>query len=189
MKDLFQRAYALLQVILLFAGIGSIVVFFFYRGWIATTNEFGYLGFDKAGRQIFIQTLDNSSRPEILVTSEYYDRPFLLRLYQEPMRTTLRFDIQIDELKEIPTEVSVREELSAPCDGLISMFSSNIANAEDSYISVQDLKKYLDKYDVKTLEDFYDGLGFNKFEIYHKGKKMTSIDLRKKRGNVKHVGM
>lgn len=153
-----------------------------------TTDEIGYLGAGKVGRQVLIQTLDHFVQPKARVTSEFYDRPFILRLILgEPLRTTIRFDFQ-EEKAKITTLKMLNNYLNLPHETITQLF---VESKEDKIIlqdkfelGVDDFKKSLIDKNVKTIEDFFAGYGFYKYEVYIFGQPKFSIDLK----NVKNVG-
>jgi len=74
--------------ILLFFGVGFLRLF-------QTTDEIGFLGAGKVGRQVFIQTLDDmmEKNNKGSVDSDFFDKPFIVRfILGEPLRTTIRFN-------------------------------------------------------------------------------------------------
>jgi len=167
--------------VFIFFGVG------FYRGCVATTNEIGYLGVDKTGRQVFIQTLNHHYQSRFNVDSDFFDYPIYQRLLQEPMRTTLRITILTDDIA-LYTEKSVRTSLSDSYEGLLMIYTKTISVGEDTDISVGEMRRRLNEAGARTLEDFIGGLGFKEYEVYKGGTQIVAIHLKQIRPNVKYVG-
>lgn len=173
----------ILETLLVIFVIGFVIFKMFQ-----TTDEIGYLGAGKVGRQVLIQTLDHFMEPKARVTSEFYDRPFILRLILgEPLRTTIRFDFQ-DEKAKITTLEMLINYLNLPHETITQFFDESkeekIILQDKFELGVDDFKKSLIDKNVKTIEDFFAGYGFYKYEVYIFGQPKFSIDLR----NVKNVG-
>lgn len=147
-----------------------------YYSIIRTTNEIGFIGADKAGRQVLIQTLDNYLKPDVRVDSDFNDHSFLERmLIQEPMRTTLRFDIQNNQNK---INLSSAENfLSQPYGSFLSNFKDKIFLKEGYEVSPEEFDKNLKDKGAKTMEDFLAGFGFKKLQIYEKGKHVLTVEI------------
>ena len=64
--------------------IANIVVVFIimmvFCNGCSNNNEYGYLGFDKTGRQIYIQSLNHYFQGQIKVESEFFDRNIIQRI-------------------------------------------------------------------------------------------------------------
>ena len=145
----------------------AITGYFLYFNFIRNTNEIGYLGIDKNGRQIFIQTLDNYLEPDTKVDSDINDHNIFSRiLIQEPMRTTIRFDSKSSSNKISLTNAD--EYLSQPYNVILDEYTGDISTRSDSKITPDDLKKRLDEKGVKTIEDLLAGFGFKKLQIYNR---------------------
>lgn len=162
-------------------GIGVIVLiiitYSFYYAFFKTTNEIGFLGFDKTGRQIFIQTLDTYSEPDINVDSDFSDHNILDRiLIQEPMRTTIKFNIKSSSSNSYLS--SADSFLSQPYDILLKQYKGNISTRENSEISPTELTQRLNEKGCKTIEDFLAGLGFIKIQIFENGSHKLTVELK-----------
>lgn len=167
----------------------GIIVFIIYTPYymFRTTNEVGFLGADKNGRQVLIQTLDAELKPNVRVDSDFHDRNIFLRfLIGEPLRTTLRFDYQINPLEEMDVK-SLKAYLDRPYQELTANFTGQIFMQNGYEISREELEESLKKNNAETLEDLYAGFGFKRFEGYLMGKKKVSIEIRNTK-NVLHVG-
>jgi hypothetical protein len=165
---------------ILFLGFG------FYHMFIAHSNEIGFLGMDKVGRQVFVQTLDSYLHPNVDVESEFHDVPLPLRLLQEPLRTTIKFDIQ-DEHEFEATALGVEMFLNQPASAIVDEYKDKITMQEDWGITPTDLRKYMKEKDVQTIGDLLSGYGFERFEMYSRGNLIKAISLPRTK-NVAHVG-
>ncbi len=157
-----------------------------YRGCVATSNEIGFLGGDKVGRQIMIQSWDSLLQPKIRVTTEFYDSPYLLRLFQEPMRTTIRFQPVESEI-ERPTVATMQSYLSQPAESLIAQFNEISLQAK-LVVTREELLSSAKEKSVKTIGDLLGGFGFKTFEVFLNGKKTISIPIAQKSPNIIWVG-
>lgn len=172
-----SNAYNKIKNILIGILIAVILGYVFYSSFIRNRNEIGYLGADKSGRQIFIQTLDDYFEPDIKIDSDFNDYSVLSRmLIQEPMRTTIRFDIKNPQNK---ISLSIADDfLSQPYSVILDEYKGNVSIRSDSEISPDDLKKRLDEKGAKTVEDLFAGFGFKKFQIYNKGQHSLTTELK-----------
>jgi hypothetical protein len=79
--------------LLIYICVFSVIGFTIFK-MFQTTDEIGYLGAGKVGRQVLIQSLDAILKPRARVDSDFFDRPFIVRLILgEPLRTTIRLDL------------------------------------------------------------------------------------------------
>ena len=165
------KNYLIGLTILLFIGYS------FYWSFFRTTNEIGFLGADKSGRQVLIQTLDSYYSPDVRVDSDFFDYTFISRIMiQEPMRTTIRFDIQNE--KNTASLSSVENFLTQPYNGFIDNFKEKIFMQDGYEITPEELKESLSEKNVKTMEDFLAGFGFKKFQIYEKGIHKLTVEIK-----------
>lgn len=182
-KSLTQRAKGWLCIALFI----TVVVYSFYSAFIKTSNEVGFLGMDKVGRQVFIQSLDSFLDPNVNVDSDFFDHNFVSRiLIQEPMRTTLKFDIR-DEKEFVASPKSVDAFLAAPASKLTDMYKSNITMQENYEMTPDELRKSVNDKGVQNIEDLLSGFGFKRFEVYSRGVLIKKVDLLKTK-NVMHAG-
>jgi hypothetical protein len=165
--------------VLLFLGL------LFWKGCLVTTNEIGYLGADKSGRQILIQSLDAVTQPKLRIDSDFFDHPLVLRLWSEPMRTTLRFDYR---LTEAPHREEVIAYLNQPAEVLLSAAKGKISLREDWSLSPAELRELANKVGSQTVEDIYGGFGFKRLQVYHQGRPMFELPIRQKKPNVRWAG-
>jgi len=153
--------------ILLAIAIVAIICYSFYSEFIRTSNEIGFLGASKEGRQVLIQTLDSYMEPDIKVDSDFYDHSFVSRiLIQEPMRTTIRFDIKGAGDASLS---SAENFLSYPDDDFVKQFKRSVFMQEGSEISPDELIKRLKEKNITTMEGFLAGFGFKQFQVYYSG--------------------
>lgn len=182
-KSLLQRAKGWLGIALFIA----VVVYSFYSAFIKTSNEVGFLGMDKVGRQVFIQSLDSYLDPNINVDSDFFDHSFVSRmLIQEPMRTTLKFDIR-DEKEFVASSESVDAFLAAPASKLMDMYKSKVTMQENYELTPDELRKSVNDKGVQNIGDLLSGFGFKRFEVYSRGVLIKRVDLPKTK-NVLHAG-
>ncbi|MCX6745384.1 MAG: hypothetical protein NTX82_07770 [Candidatus Parcubacteria bacterium] len=166
-----------LKNILIGLGVVFLIGYLVYYSLVRTTNEIGFLGADKSGRQVLIQTLDDYLKPDVKVDSDFYDHSFLSRmLIQEPMRTTIRFDIQNPQNKIFFS--SAESFLSQSNDEFVKNFKEKIFMQEGYEITPRELQKRLEDKEAKTMEDFLAGFGFNKFQMYEKGKYVSTFEIK-----------
>lgn len=166
----------------------AVLLFFgllFWRGCWVTTNEIGYLGADKSGRQILIQSLDAVAQPQLRIDSDFLDHPLVLRLLREPMRTTLRFDYR---RAEAPQREEVVAYLSQPAEVFLSSAKGDISLREDWSVSPAKLREFATKEGAQTVEDIYGGFGFKRLQVYHQGRPLFELPIRQKKPNVKWAG-
>jgi hypothetical protein len=155
-----------------------------------TTDEIGFLGSGKVGRQVYIQTIDQGLKQNEKgsVCSEFFDRPFIVRFFLgEPLRTTIRFDF-IEEKAQATNAEMIRNYLALPHETITDNLHGNIIMQEGYETTAKDLRELLNEKNVQTIEDFYAGLGFKKYDVYFRGSPKVSIELRNVK-NVKHVGV
>lgn len=146
---------------------------------------------DKAGRQIFIQSLDHYAKSvdtSVSIDSDWKDFSLIQRLWQEPMRTTLRIYKTMNEeeyqkfqigtgLADIIPSDDVENSLKTPYKDFLQNYSSEISMSENSSITPEDLEKLADEKKVITYRDLLRGFGFKKYEYYVNGNLVSSIDL------------
>jgi len=170
-------------------GLGVILFLLwgFYGMFIKHSNEVGFLGMDKVGRQVFIQTLDEYFHPNIDVDSEFNDQPLPIRLIiGEPLRTTLRFNIQ-DEQEFKATPESVDAFLSQPASEITNQYKEIITMQDEYEVTPDDLSETMKEKEVKTVADLLSGFGFETFEVLSRGELVKTVQLPRTK-NVAHVG-
>ena len=172
-------------------GILIILGIVFYKG-CSPDNYFGYLGFDKIGRQIYIQSLNEHFEGRILVESEFFDRNVFMRFLKEPQRTTLRFNNVFQDIDNLEIDDPIREQyieyviqetqraLNEPIDNILDFFDDDaeIYLTEDKTISGTELRQRTREAECMTVQDFYKGLGFNKYEVYINGEEYYTVDFK-----------
>jgi len=169
-----------------YIGVCFVLGFIFYS-MFKPSNEIGFLGTGKEGRQVLIQTINEIIKEKGKVDSEFFDRPLILRfLLGVPMRTTIRFDFHDYNAEKTDTEM-VMKYLALPHETITDFFQGNILMQEGFETSADDLRVLMVEKNVKTIEDFLAGFGFKKYEVYYKGAIRVSVKLRNVQ-NVKHVG-
>lgn len=165
-----------LKTFLIGLGFAIFIVYAIYSQFFKTSNEIGFIGADKAGRQILIQTLDAYMEPDIKVDSDFSDYSFLSRaIIQEPMRTTIRFDVQ--NSKNNASLSTVENFLSQPNSDFINNFKEKVSIRDDSSITPDELRKRLNEKNASTMEGFLAGFGFKKFQIYKEGKHVLTVEI------------
>ncbi len=154
----------------------AFICYSIYGSFFKTSNEIGFLGVDKAGRQIFIQTLDGYLQPGIKVDSDFFDHNFISRFFiQEPMRTTIRFDVQDSQNK---LSLSTAENfLSQLNEDFVNNYKSDISTRADSAITPDELKKRLRDSKSVTMEALLAGFGFKQFQIFQEGKHILTVEI------------
>jgi hypothetical protein len=164
-----------------------IIVYSFYTVFVKTSNEVGFLGMDKVGRQVFIQTVDAYLDPNINVDLDFNDHNILERIViQEPMRTVLKFDIR-DTRELEATPETVNNFLNQPASVILNEYHGKITMQDDYEVTPNELKKTAIEKDVQTVADLLSGFGFKRYEVYARGKLIKSVDLPKTK-NVLHAG-
>ncbi len=168
-------------------GVIAIIVYSFYFTIFKTTNEVGFMGMDKVGRQVFIQSMDAYLDPNVDVDSDFFDYNILYRLViQEPMRTILKFDIR-DENEFKATPESVDAFLASPASGILDMYQDEVMMQEEYRLTPEELKQSAKDKGVETVSDLLSGFGFKRFDVYSRGNLIKSVELPKTE-NVGHAG-
>jgi len=168
-------------------GILAFLLLGVYNMFIKSSNEVGFLGMDKVGRQVFIQSFDAYLDPNIDVDSEFNDTPLPIRLIVgEPLRTTLKFDIR-DEKEFHATPEGVDAFLAKPASYIVDEYRDKITMQDNYEVTPDELKKSMKEKGVQTVEDLLSGFGFKKFEMFSRGVLVKSIELPRTK-NVIHVG-
>lgn len=181
--DLIQRLKSWASI----GGVIAIIVYSFYFTIFKTTNEVGFMGMDKVGRQVFIQSMDAYLDPNVDVDSDFFDYNILYRLViQEPMRTVLKFDIR-DENEFKATPESVDAFLASPASGILDMYQDEVMMQEEYRLTPEELKQSAKDKGVETISDLLSGFGFERFDVYSRGNLIKSVELPKTE-NVGHAG-
>ncbi|AKM81277.1 MAG: hypothetical protein UT13_C0001G0316 [Candidatus Pacebacteria bacterium GW2011_GWF2_38_9] len=168
-------------------GVIAIIVYSFYFTIFKTTNEVGFMGMDKVGRQVFIQSMDAYLDPNVDVDSDFFDYNILYRLViQEPMRTVLKFDIR-DENEFQASPESVDAFLASPASGILDMYQDEVMMQEEYRLTPEELKQSAKDEGVETVSDLLSGFGFERFDVYSRGSLIKSVELPKTE-NVGHAG-
>jgi hypothetical protein len=169
------------------SGVIAIIVYSFYFTIFKTTNEGGFMGMDKVGRQVFIQSMDAYLDPNVDVDSDFFDYNILYRLViQEPMRTVLKFDIR-DENEFKATPESVDAFLASPASGILDMYQDEVMMQQEYRLTPEELKQSAKDKGVETVGDLLSGFGFKRFDVYSRGNLIKSVELPKTE-NVGHAG-
>ncbi|MBU2497815.1 MAG: hypothetical protein KKE57_02840 [Proteobacteria bacterium] len=93
-----------MKKVFIYIGVCLVIGYVIYS-MFKTTDEIGFLGAGKVGRQVLIQTLDEVIKQRGKVNSEFFDRPFILRLLiGAPLRTTIRYDFHEERVEKTDTE-------------------------------------------------------------------------------------
>jgi len=185
------------SIILIIIVIGCIIWSINY--FTVTINERAFLGMDKSGRQIFIQSMDKyitGMDDSIKIDSDWNDFSFIHRLWQEPMRTTFRVYKTIsemeyndfknsEELEEIDPYESVKSSLEEPYSNFLSGlgYDSKISMSENYSITIQELDNMAKEKGVVSFRDLLRGLGFKYYEYYINNELKASVVLNE---NVKN---
>jgi hypothetical protein len=168
-----------------------VIAIFGFHYFTVTTNEKGFLGMDKLGRQIFIQTINHYvSRTDdnVKVTSDWEDFSFLKRLWQEPMRTTLRIYKTMDKDEYIKFRIAVgfadiipsrdlEASLETPYKDFLHNYTSEINMTDEYSVTLKELEEFADEASVVTYRDLLRGFGFKNYEYYVNGELKSSIIL------------
>lgn len=157
------------------------------------TNEIGPIGADKAGRQIFLQSLQYyfGTPLGLTVTSEWSDSTFLGRLFiQEPMRTTIRF-VAPDSVQSDAGAPS--QFLNTPFRDFFNQFkpppNASISLRENDSILLPEFYKRLDSLGASSVADMLAAMGFRRFEVYRGERLVTERELPTiGRANIKWAG-
>ncbi len=162
----------------------SVISFIVYRMFFLPSDEIGYLGANKIGRQVFIQTMDSRLKPQGEVTSEFFDTPLIGRLFigDHLTRTTIRFNFY-DRAADTMTMKTVMKYLGSPYARITLSLSDSILLQENYIVGFNEFDDLLKNKKVITIEDLLAGLGFKTYEVYFKGNPKFSIELR----NVKNT--
>jgi hypothetical protein len=176
-----------IKYLLIVFGVFLLVVYCVYYALFKKTDEIGFLGAGKIGRQVFIQTMNEYGIPDIEVKSDFFDHNILERIIiGEPLRTTIRFNIQNDQ-KVIFDRKMTEAYLNQPYNIITDIFRGKIVMQEEYSLSSKELINMIKNNRIVTIEDLFAGLGFKRFEIHIKGVPQHIVIIRKTR-NVGHVG-
>jgi len=170
--------------------VGIAIAIYAFHYAYTTTNESAFLGMDKSGRQIFIQTMDHYAKSidsSVSVTSEWEDYSLLQRFWQEPMRTTLRIHKTTTDgngQSQTPPDLAllfpsgdIEKILEAPYKEFLQSYTSKISMSENYSITPQELEDLANKAKVVTLRDLLRGFGFKKYEYYLNGQTESTAVL------------
>ncbi len=178
------KGYLIKMVIL------AAIITYVFHYFTTTVDETGFLGMNKDGRQIFIQSMDHyigTMDSSVTVSSEWDDYSFLERLWQEPMRTTLKINKAMSEdeylqfriargLSETTRSEDVETSLEIPYVDFIRNLSE-ISLSEDYSISSEELETIANEAGVVTYRDLLRGFGFTSHEYYVNDELISSITL------------
>jgi len=140
-----------MKKVLIYIGVCLVISYVIYT-MFKTTDEIGFLGAGKVGRQVLIQTLDGSLKHRGKVDSEFFDRPFIFRLlFGVPLRTTIRFDFHEERAEKTDTEM-VNKYLALPHETITDFFKGNIVIQEGYEITADNLRKLMKEKNVHTIE-------------------------------------
>jgi len=179
------------KAVLVGVAITLVVAVYAFHSFTATINETGFLGMDKNGRQILIQTLDHYATEmssSVRIDSDWDDYSFIERLWQEPMRTTLRLYKAMDEVEYKKMRIGeslalidpvkdIEDTLYVPYRDFLSAYESEISMNEEYSISIKELKERADEAGVVTYRDLLRGFGFTEYEYYVNDELVASITL------------
>ena len=171
--------------------VALLIVVGLFHFFTTTIDETGFLGMNKDGRQILIQTMNKvaeAADPAMEVTSDWGDYSLLQRLWQEPMRTTIRIYTTVDKKGEqmymmdlafcgMTISQSVESVLQTPYGEFLSAFDQYIYLSEDDTISIEELKVWAENTGVVTMRDLLRGFGFTNYERYMNGYLLGSVNL------------
>jgi len=158
-----------------------------YHMFIRSSDEIGFLGAGKVGRQVLLQTFESELQPDVKVESEFFDTPFPIRLIiGEPLRTTIRFNIQ-NENKIKADQEAAKYFLSQPAKSISDRFRGKIIMQNGFEITPEELSESMKNKNINTVEDLLAGFGFKKFEIYMLDHQRVQIEIKGTK-NVGHVG-
>ncbi len=164
---------------------------FAFNSCTTTIDERGFLGMGKYGRQILLQTMDyyaSELDPTVNVTSEFYDFSWFERLWQEPMRTTLRINKTMNDdeylqfriaqgYADVIPEQNMLDLLDIPYSEFLNNYTSEITMSEDYSLTKEELEALIAETGVVTYRDLLRGFGFTKYEFYINGALKSSIML------------
>lgn len=164
----------------------------FIKDEFTVTNEKGYFGMDKYGRQVLIQTLNQKySEQHVLVDSEFSDTSFVYRLvFGQPMRTTLRIIVKDKETAKKFDKDTIKLALAQPSSVFLDLFKDGgkIYLTESVTIDGDELTKIAKRYEISTFEDLLTAFGFKKYEVYLNNELIVSITLNNKGNTIKYGG-
>jgi len=183
-----------------FVVIFLVTVFFLSGFWsmcFRVDNEIGPIGADKVGRQVLLQSLDHyfdhavdsvQAGYSIDIESEFNRTPFLIRLAQEPMRTTFLLSYRVKETSMIDSMFAERL-LNANAADFIDLFQGPATIQDEIEIPADSLRGRMAKLNVVTFADFLSAFGFRHFAANVNGKPIIARELPEiGRANIKWVG-
>ena len=160
-------------------------------------NEIGPIGADKVGRQVLLQSLDHyfdhsidstKAGYSIDVESEFSRTPFMIRLAQEPMRTTFLLSYRVKDTSMVDSAFAERL-LKADATDFLDLFQGPATIQDDIDIPADSLRSRMAKLSVVTFADFLAAYGFLHFEASVNGRSIVSRDLPQiGRANIKWIG-
>ncbi len=178
------KGYLIKSVIL------AVIIIYVFHYFTTTVDETGFLGMNTNGRQIFIQSMDHYMKTmdsSVTVSSEWDNYSLLERLWQEPMRTTLKMDKAMSEddylqfqiaggFSETTRSKDVETSLETPYVDFVRNLSE-ISLSEDYSVSSEELETIANEAGVVTYRDLLRGFGFTSYEYYVNGELISSIIL------------
>ncbi len=185
-----QKARKIVDNLLGLVGI-VVAVIIFYHGFTVTINETSYLGIDKFGRQVFIQTLNNfvtESDNKVKVTSNYDDFNFVERIWQEPMLTTIRIynnmseeDINNFLLSNSDSTINRAKVIEKSLDdnyvSVLNIYKSEIILTKECSVTKEKFEEMAYKEGILTFRDLLTSFGFVNYEYFINDKLICRIIL------------
>lgn len=163
-------------ILLLVFGIGL-------YGCFRKNNEVGFLGMDKYGRQVFIQTLTHYSDPGLEAASEWDDTFFLQRVLQEPMRTTLKIKLQSSGLEA----VLEKGDWATYMDEWLEMDAlwlfgegARLILQKDLEIGYDELEEACETKGIESFRLLLAGFGFKRIQLFVDGEFIQELELPSK---------
>ncbi len=176
-----------IQTVLITFFIVALLGLGIYHLFFRSSDEIGFLGAGKVGRQVLLQTFDSELQPDVKVESEFFDSPLPIRLIiGEPLRTTMRFNVQ-NENKLKADQETAKTFLAQPSRSITDRFQGKIIMQNGFEVTPEELSESIKNKNVNTIEDLLAGFGFTKFEIYMLDHPRVSIDIKGTK-NIGHVG-
>jgi len=167
------------------------VVLYIFHYFTVTINEIGFLGMDKDGRQIFIQSIDrytSTKDDSIVITNDWSDHSLIKIFLYEPMRTKLRINKTMSEAEYLQFQnerniaiINLSENielaLNMPYEEFLNLYDEDISITERRRISIEELKERSESTGVVTYGDLLRGFGFIDYEYYINNELITAVTL------------
>jgi len=160
-----------------------------FRSCVISKHEYGFLGVDEDGRSALVYHLNSGSPTSVTFYTEFFDHPFISRLWRPPMNCTLRMKQYIDEENEVAMRINEglarKAEILKPLINNFLMVKADpplygydpICLSKNNTVPANEFMTIAREKGVQTARDMLRGFGFTTFEWVINGEKKTIIQL------------